>query len=172
MINGQIWLKLSYDTACVLTSPDITQVIALADDTALASGDSTDVIADMLISHGSVVFTVGNLTLRISCDTTCVIDLFLLDCFFDLIGIDRKLTAVRIFYSLIRSVNVAVIFTLFYRSVIIAGDSTGLYSVVSIGPAPSIGWPIAFTTRPIIASPTGTLTTFPVRLTVCPSLIP
>ena len=53
-----------------------------------------------------------------------------------------------------------------------AGDSTGLYSVVSIGPAPSIGWPIAFTTRPIIASPTGTLTTFPVRLTVCPSLIP
>ena len=53
-----------------------------------------------------------------------------------------------------------------------AGDSTGLYSVVSIGPAPSIGWPMAFTTRPIIASPTGTLTTFPVRLTVCPSLIP
>ena len=126
MINGQIWLKLSYDTACVLTSPDITQVIALADDTALASGDSTDVIADMLISHGSVVFTVGNLTLRISCDTTCVIDLFLLDCFFDLIGIDRKLTAVRILYSLIRSIDVTVIFTLFYRSVIIAGDSTGL----------------------------------------------
>ena len=35
----------------------------------------------------------------------------------------------------------------------------------------SMGWPSALTTRPISASPTGTDTTLPVRLTVLPSLI-
>ena len=44
--------------------------------------------------------------------------------------------------------------------------STGRNSFVSIGPAPSIGCPRALTTRPIIASPTGTDTTLPVRFTV------
>ena len=44
--------------------------------------------------------------------------------------------------------------------------STGRNSFVSTGPAPSIGCPRAFTTRPIIASPTGTDTTLPVRFTV------
>ena len=34
--------------------------------------------------------------------------------------------------------------------------SIGLNSVVSIGPLPSMGWPSAFTTRPTMASPTGT----------------
>ena len=53
-----------------------------------------------------------------------------------------------------------------------AGLSIALYSLVTTGPAPSIGCPRAFTTRPIIASPTGTDTTFPVRFTVCPSPIP
>ena len=53
-----------------------------------------------------------------------------------------------------------------------AGDSTARNSLVSMGPAPSMGWPMAFTTRPIIASPTGTETTLPVRFTVWPSLIP
>ena len=48
----------------------------------------------------------------------------------------------------------------------------GADSVVSMGPAPSMGWPSALTTRPISASPTGTDTTLPVRLTVLPSLIP
>ena len=52
-----------------------------------------------------------------------------------------------------------------------AGLSIGLYSDVTIGPAPSIGCPSAFTTRPIIASPTGTDTTLPVRFTVWPSPI-
>ena len=33
--------------------------------------------------------------------------------------------------------------------------STGRNSVVSIGPLPSIGWPTALTTRPIICGPTG-----------------
>ena len=53
-----------------------------------------------------------------------------------------------------------------------AGLSMGRNSVVSMGPAPSMGWPSALTTRPISASPTGTDTTLPVRLTVLPSLIP
>ena len=35
-----------------------------------------------------------------------------------------------------------------------------------------MGWPSAFTTRPMSASPTGTLTTRPVRRTVSPSLMP
>ncbi len=41
-----------------------------------------------------------------------------------------------------------------------------------MGPAPSMGWPSALTTRPIMASPTGTDTTLPVRLTMLPSLMP
>ena len=53
-----------------------------------------------------------------------------------------------------------------------AGLSMARNSVVSMGPAPSMGWPSALTTRPIIASPTGTETTLPVRLTVLPSLMP
>ncbi len=40
--------------------------------------------------------------------------------------------------------------------------------VVTMGPFPSIGCPIAFTTRPIIASPTGIEAIFPVRRTVSP----
>ena len=48
----------------------------------------------------------------------------------------------------------------------------GRYSLASMGPLPSMGWPRAFTTRPIMASPTGTLTTRPVRLTTLPSLMP
>ena len=43
--------------------------------------------------------------------------------------------------------------------------------VVTIGPLPSIGWPMAFTTRPISASPTGTETMRPVARTVWPSSI-
>ena len=42
---------------------------------------------------------------------------------------------------------------------------------VAIGPLSSMGWPSAFTTRPIRASPTGTLMMRPVRLTSSPSLI-
>ena len=42
---------------------------------------------------------------------------------------------------------------------------------VSIGPFPSIGCPSAFTTRPNMASPTGTSTTRPVVFTVSPSLM-
>ena len=42
-------------------------------------------------------------------------------------------------------------------------------SVASIGPLPSIGSPSALTTRPSSASPTGTSTICPVRLTVSPS---
>ena len=53
-----------------------------------------------------------------------------------------------------------------------AGLSMGRYSVVSMGPAPSMGWPRALTTRPIMPSPTGTETTRPVRLTTPPSLMP
>jgi len=45
------------------------------------------------------------------------------------------------------------------------------YLSVSIGPLPSIGCPNALTTRPNIASPTGTSTTRPVVFTVSPSLI-
>ena len=40
-----------------------------------------------------------------------------------------------------------------------------------MGPLSSMGWPSAFTTRPIMASPTGTLMMRPVRLTSSPSLI-
>ncbi len=49
--------------------------------------------------------------------------------------------------------------------------STWLRVSVPIGPLPSIGWPSASTTRPISASPTGTSTMRPVRLTVSPSLM-
>jgi hypothetical protein len=49
--------------------------------------------------------------------------------------------------------------------------STRRRSFVSIGPLPSIGMPSAFTTRPTVASPTGTSMMRPVRLTVSPSLI-
>ena len=50
-----------------------------------------------------------------------------------------------------------------------ASRSTGRVCVVAIGPLSSIGWPSEFTTRPIIASPTGTLRIFPERLTWSPS---
>ena len=40
-----------------------------------------------------------------------------------------------------------------------------------MGPLPSIGCPRALTTRPVIASPTGTSTTLPVVLTISPSRI-
>ena len=50
-----------------------------------------------------------------------------------------------------------------------AFSSTKRVSVVSIGPLPSIGSPSAFTTRPRRASPTGTLKSFPKRLTLIPS---
>ena len=50
--------------------------------------------------------------------------------------------------------------------------SMGRISLVSMGPLPSMGWPKAFTTRPIMASPTGTETTWPVRSTVSPSRMP
>ena len=46
-----------------------------------------------------------------------------------------------------------------------------LFFLVSTGPFPSIGCPRAFTTRPSIASPTGTSTTLPVVFTISPSLI-
>ena len=45
------------------------------------------------------------------------------------------------------------------------------YLSVCMGPLPSMGWPKAFTTRPNMASPTGTSTTRPVVFTVSPSLI-
>ena len=51
-----------------------------------------------------------------------------------------------------------------------ARRSTGSVAVVAIGPLSSIGMPSAFTTRPIMASPTGTLRILPVRLTSSPSL--
>ena len=49
-----------------------------------------------------------------------------------------------------------------------AANSMGLVSVVTILPLPSIGWPNALITLPIIASPTGTSTTVPVGLTISP----
>ena len=52
-----------------------------------------------------------------------------------------------------------------------AGVSIGMVSVETTGPLPSIGSPSAFTTRPSSASPTGTLTTRPVRCTAVPSRI-
>src|SRR2546423_44176 len=42
-------------------------------------------------------------------------------------------------------------------------------SLALIGPLPSIGWPSAFTTRPISSGPTGTSRMRPVHLTVSPS---
>ncbi len=48
--------------------------------------------------------------------------------------------------------------------------SMGIDCLVAIGPLPSMGWPSALTTRPIISSPTGTEMMRPVRLTVSPSL--
>src|SRR3954447_239090 len=48
-------------------------------------------------------------------------------------------------------------------------NSSGRVSVVSIGPWPSSGRPSGSTTRPRSASPTGTLTTLPVRFTGSPS---
>ncbi len=60
----------------------------------------------------------------------------------------------------------------------LAGDDAGgepLYAAespsVMMGPLSSMGWPSALTTRPIMASPTGTLRILPVRLTSLPSLI-
>ena len=52
-----------------------------------------------------------------------------------------------------------------------ASDSIGRTSSVNICPSPSIGLPRAFTTLPSIASPTGTLTTFPVLRTTEPSFM-
>ena len=49
-----------------------------------------------------------------------------------------------------------------------AGLSMGRVSCVTMSPRPSIGWPRAFTTRPISASPTGTSVILPVRRTQCP----
>src|SRR5207302_10534061 len=49
--------------------------------------------------------------------------------------------------------------------------STGAYSVVLIGPLPSIGSPNALTTRPTSASPTGTWMILPVVRTWSPSLM-
>ena len=48
-------------------------------------------------------------------------------------------------------------------------NSSGSVLSVSIGGPPSIGVPSGSTTRPIRASPTGTLMTLPVRLAVSPS---
>ena len=42
--------------------------------------------------------------------------------------------------------------------------------IEAMGPLSSMGWPSAFTTRPIMPSPTGTLRILPVRLTSSPSL--
>jgi hypothetical protein len=42
---------------------------------------------------------------------------------------------------------------------------------VTTGPLPSTGWPSAFTTRPMSASPTGTCAILPVACTASPSLI-
>ncbi len=52
-----------------------------------------------------------------------------------------------------------------------ASRSMALNWSASIGPLPSIGLPSEFTTRPIIASPTGTDMMRPVRFTSSPSLI-
>ena len=51
-----------------------------------------------------------------------------------------------------------------------ARNSTGLVSVVRIGPLPSMGLPMPSTTRPSRASPTGTSATRPVPRTSLPSL--
>ena len=48
--------------------------------------------------------------------------------------------------------------------------SSGFRLSVAIGPLSSSGWPRGFTTRPIIASPTGTDMMVRVRRTVSPSL--
>ena len=53
-----------------------------------------------------------------------------------------------------------------------ARRSMAQWSAASMGPLPSTGWPSASTTRPIMASPTGTDTTRPVRSTVSPSSMP
>ena len=53
-----------------------------------------------------------------------------------------------------------------------AGRSMGRISLDSMAPRPSTGWPRELTTRPISPSPTGTETTWPVRETLSPSLIP
>ena len=52
-----------------------------------------------------------------------------------------------------------------------ASRSRGMNSEVDTGPLSSMGSPSELTTRPIIASPTGTLMMRPVRLTSSPSLI-
>ena len=52
-----------------------------------------------------------------------------------------------------------------------ARRSTGLNWAAAIGPLPSMGSPSALTTRPMRASPTGTLMMRLVRFTVSPSLI-
>ena len=48
-------------------------------------------------------------------------------------------------------------------------DSIRRVSLLAISPLPSIGWPREFTTRPSMASPTGTDAILPVALTVLPS---
>ena len=48
-------------------------------------------------------------------------------------------------------------------------DSIRRVSVVAMSPLPSMGWPKELTTRPSIASPTGTAAILPVALTVLPS---
>ena len=53
-----------------------------------------------------------------------------------------------------------------------AGDSSAQVRSVAIGPCSSIGSPSPLTTRPIIASPTGTRSSAPVAVTVSPSSIP
>ena len=50
-------------------------------------------------------------------------------------------------------------------------DSSGQVLAVRIGPWSSIGSPSGLTTRPIIASPTGTRSSSPVAVTVSPSSI-
>ncbi len=51
-----------------------------------------------------------------------------------------------------------------------ASRSIGKELVDAMGPLSSIGWPSAFTTRPTMPSPTGTLKIVPVRFTSLPSL--
>ena len=62
-------------------------------------------------------------------------------------------------------------FTFFLSKTPGAGYSIALVSFVTISPLPSIGFPSASTTLPIMASPTGTSTIFPVGLTMSPSLM-
>ncbi len=50
-------------------------------------------------------------------------------------------------------------------------DSSGQVLSVRIGPCSSIGSPSGLTTRPMIASPTGTRSNSPVAVTVSPSSI-